>query len=105
MRIYISGKITGDENYKQKFAEAEKILEEQGHEVINPARVAEALPELTYQQYLDIDYLLIEYCDAIYMLEDWIESKGARAEYGLAIRLHKEIFDERELADESDDRK
>ena len=30
MKIYISGPITGCEGYEKKFAEAEKVLKEQG---------------------------------------------------------------------------
>ena len=37
MKIYIAGKITGDSGYRSKFAEAQKILEERGYEVENPA--------------------------------------------------------------------
>lgn len=36
MKIYISGKITGDKRYKAKFREAEKKLTAAGHIVLNP---------------------------------------------------------------------
>lgn len=35
MKIYISGKITGDKHYKAKFREAEKKLTAAGHIVLN----------------------------------------------------------------------
>jgi hypothetical protein len=38
MKLYISGKITGDENYQEKFAEAERRLVDAGYEVVNPAK-------------------------------------------------------------------
>lgn len=38
MKIYISGKITGDRRYKAKFREVEKKLAAAGHIVLNPAR-------------------------------------------------------------------
>lgn len=37
MKVYISGKITGDADYKQKFKTAQNILESAGFEVFNPA--------------------------------------------------------------------
>lgn len=38
MKIYISGKITGDRRYKAKFREVEKKLAKAGHIVLNPRR-------------------------------------------------------------------
>lgn len=38
MKVYLAGKITGDPNYREKFAEAAKKLEERaGVTVISPA--------------------------------------------------------------------
>lgn len=50
--IYISGAITGDPNYKAKFAAVETKLSEMGFEPINPART-DLGPEATYKDYLD----------------------------------------------------
>lgn len=36
MKVYIAGKITGNENYKAEFAEAEKKLRTLGHIPLNP---------------------------------------------------------------------
>lgn len=38
MKIYISGKITGDRRYKAKFREVEKKLAAAGHIVLNHVR-------------------------------------------------------------------
>jgi hypothetical protein len=81
MLIYISGAISNDPDYKRKFADAEKILTKKGHDVINPAFVASALPHLEHEQYLHIDKALIGICDAVYFLKDCGLSKGAREEY------------------------
>ena len=43
MKIYISGKIAGDPNYKGKFARAAAQLERLGATVINPATAPEGL--------------------------------------------------------------
>ena len=43
MKIYISGKIAGDPDYKEKFARAAAQLERLGATVINPATAPEGL--------------------------------------------------------------
>ena len=44
MKVYLAGKITGDPNYREKFAAAAKKLEERaGVTVISPAVTPEGL--------------------------------------------------------------
>mgnify|MGYP004711919003 CR=1 FL=1 len=50
MKIYISGKIAGDPNYKGKFARAAAQLERLGATVINPATAPEGLAKLDYMR-------------------------------------------------------
>lgn len=95
MRIYISGAITNDDNYKQKFDNAEKNLINQGYKVINPSSLDTVLPSgLTYEEYMKIDFCLLDMCDAIYMLKGWENSCGANREYGYA--LAKDMIIEKE---------
>lgn len=89
MLVYISGKITGNENYKDDFRKAELWLKLNDYTPINPAKLDEALPKLTYQQFMAIDYKLIELCDAIFMLDGWQKSKSACAELSYAKSLGK----------------
>ena len=49
MKIYISGKITGDRRYKAKFREVEKKLAAAGHIVLNPATAHVVLFMQDYQ--------------------------------------------------------
>ena len=86
MLIYISGAISSDPYYKRKFADAEKVLTKKGHDVINPAYIATALPKMEHEQYLHIDKALIDICDAVYFLKDWGSSDGAREEYIYVIK-------------------
>jgi hypothetical protein len=77
MKVYISGKITGDPDHKRKFDEAEEKLREMGHVVLNPT----ILPDgLEYDNYMDIDMAMVRACDVVALLPDWEESAGARAE-------------------------
>lgn len=82
-RVYISGAITGVENYQEIFSEAEKKLENLGFEVINPARIG--IEGLTWEEYMEIDLVLMKNCGYMYQLPGWRESRGALVEYGYAL--------------------
>jgi len=85
MRIYVSGAISGVENYKDAFDKAEEQLKADGHVVINPTKVEQILINATYEEYMSIDMFLLSMCDAIYMLPGWQQSRGANREYGYAL--------------------
>ena len=86
MKVYISGAITGVEDHMDAFMRAEKMLIEQGHEVINPAKVGKMLPESTkHEEYMLVSYALMELCEAVYFLSGWQQSKGCNQEYGFAV--------------------
>lgn len=83
--IYISGKITGTDDYLQRFERAEKHLNTMNiTDVINPAKVNSYLPELSYNQYIKMSLCMLEMCDTIYMLKDWENSVGAKLEWEFA---------------------
>lgn len=92
MKVYISGKITGDADYKKKFQNAENFLEAVGFEVFNPAKVPDEGKPWAWYMKRDIKELMD--CDAILLLKDWKESKGARLEYYIAQQLGMKIFRE-----------
>ncbi len=86
MKIYISGAISGTDDYMERFAKAEKELTEKGYSVVNPAKVNAQLPEDTsYEQYMKMCFCMLDMCIAIYMLNGWEESCGANREYGYAM--------------------
>ncbi len=86
MRIYISGGITGVENYKEKFAEAEEKLKAEYPEadIVNPAKLSEIYQNGNCEDYIDICLYLLAKCDSIYMLQGWEDSKGASIEHTYA---------------------
>lgn len=90
--IYISGKITGTDDYIARFAAAEEKLTKAGYKVVNPARTNATLPDLDWKQYMDVCIVLIDFCDSIYMLSDWEESKGAKIEHKIAEKKKKFII-------------
>lgn len=64
-RIYISGAITGTDDFMERFAKAQKDLEEQGYSVVNPAAVNSMLPEDTrYEEYMSMSFLMLDMCDS-----------------------------------------
>ena len=75
MRIYISGPITNALDYKEKFARAEQNLKSEypNAEIINPT-VLDKLP-LEYDEYMKLDLMLLDMCDAIYMMNGGINQK------------------------------
>lgn len=91
MTVYISGKITGDSNYRDKFALVERNLIKKGYDVVNPCHLGE-YDFFSYEQYMHVDFALIDVCDAIYMLKDWTGSSGARREKEYAEKLGKKIM-------------
>jgi len=89
MIIYIAGKITGDPNYKVKFDKAAKRLSAKGDIVLNPS----ILPlGLDYDDYMHIDFAMIDVADTVYFLKDYKDSPGAMKEWHYAIWIKKEMM-------------
>ena len=94
MTVYISGKITGDKNYKAKFRRAEEKILENGDEAVNPAKVT-LNKDATWADYMKYDLHALLVSDAIYMLKGWRFSKGARLERYVAKKLKLKIIYEK----------
>lgn len=95
MRIYLSGAISGTNDYMERFAKVEKMVREEypKAEVLNPAKVNSNLPkDFTHKEYMEISFLEIDFCDAVYLMEGWQNSKGACMEYGYALGKDKIIL-------------
>lgn len=89
---YISGAITGTTDYIARFAEAERRLTAAGYKVINPAKTSRSLEgALCYEDIMDVDLVLLQKADMVYMLRGWEKSRGANREYGYALGSGKEI--------------
>ena len=109
MKVYISGKIGEEVLSKathQKFAKAEELLKARGFETFNPTtsglgRHAESIAKIEgttfYEEIMMLDLHQLKDCDAIYMLADFLDSPGAKAEHALAIAFKKKVYYANEL--------
>ena len=87
---YISGPITGVEDYWERFADAENTLAGNSLIPINPAG---AFPEgLPYEWYMNIDLRIVDQCDAICFLDGYANSNGAGREAKRADRNRNEYW-------------
>ena len=88
-RMYISGPITGRDDFKERFAEAADIVRNAGYKPVNPTTmfgwfqfVFEKFP---YRLQVLIDCLVLAFtCDAIYLMADYKSSHGATLEKAVA---------------------
>lgn len=94
MKIYISGKITGlpIEEAKAKFADAATQMEDAGYTAYDPMHHVQYDPTWTWEMYMKADIALLCLCDAIYMLDNWQDSTGAKIEHDLAKSLNMTII-------------
>lgn len=99
MKIYISGPITGNPDYKKQFAEAAAKLRSKGHQVFDPTVWNREGLELDYEEYLILDFAMVDVADAIFMLPGWQNSKGAQREYWRAKEKEKIILTDYKLKD------
>lgn len=75
MKIYISGKITGDRRYKAKFREVEKKLAAAGHIVLNPATAPEGLRPVDYMR---LCFAMMEAADVVLFMQDYDKRTAPR---------------------------
>lgn len=94
MKIYIAGKIAGEDGYKEKFHNAALEVAEMGHEPVNPCDLHEtcALTHLAWEDWMVCDIHAMIDCGGVYALRDWKQSPGATVEVELAIKLKKTII-------------
>lgn len=89
-KIYIAGKITGDPNYKDKFANMEsELLKMPGTVIINPAKLPQGL---TPADYARICFAMIDSSDIVVFALDYKESSGALLEMQYCKYVGKKVL-------------
>lgn len=92
-KIYISGAISHldlDER-RDAFAEAETLLNAKGYEVFNPFKNGVS-QEAHWRKHMRVDLAALPLCDAIYLLDGWETSKGAKLEFDVASTCGLKIY-------------
>lgn len=93
MKIYITGKVTGEPiaQCTMKFGNAQQQIEALGHEAINPLQVVNNW-NATWQDAMKLCIKALMDADAIYLLSCSNNSKGAAVEMQLAKHLKIPMF-------------
>ena len=86
-RIFISGKISEDCNYIEKFERKQEELRKKGYLVFNPATIIN--PFMEYDEQMKQCFELIDLSDRVYFLSDYRTSKGSMMEYEYAKNKNK----------------
>ncbi|EAB2832866.1 DUF4406 domain-containing protein [Salmonella enterica subsp. enterica] len=90
MKVYIAGPMSGLPNFnRDRFNEIAGLVVESGNIPLNPAILPDGLPE---RDYMAIGIAMLQCVDAIYLIEGWEKSAGARAEKALADKLNIPII-------------
>lgn len=83
--IYLSGAISGNPDYRKEFGIAEKELVKRGFAVVNPAHRDGCD---TWEEYMRADIAdLVTKCDAVAIVNDITNSRGALLEITIAREL------------------
>lgn len=103
--VYISGPMTGlaDFNFPA-FDAAALALRSQGYTVTNPAELSREVQRACgdrdpqREDFMRADIRALTRCDAIYLLQGWKKSEGARLEYEVANSIGLKVFGQEEAA-------
>ena len=102
MKVYISGKMTGlsEEKIWDNFRKVETFLVKHGvhdnkkfESIMNPA-VTYAMQKFnafSYEDWLHIDFAMLDACDAVALLPNWKDSMGAKREIAYAYKHGKHV--------------
>lgn len=93
MKVYISGKITGLplSEAEERFKDAEELISALNLTPVNPLK--NGLPRhSSWEEHMAKDIELLKQCEAIFMLDNWTDSRGAKIEYDFAIGAGKDVI-------------
>ena len=92
MKIYIAGAISNNPDYEKQFEQAERMLLEEGHAVLNPVKNW----GFDYKDYIDMGLCELMRCEAIYLLDGWEKSPGAQLELHYAKLAGLQVYEQHE---------
>ena len=91
MKIYLAGKISGNPNYKQDFAEAKKVVAKMGQDcsILSPAILPEGMSKADYMR---ICFAMVDSANCVVLLPNATESDGAMLEKNYAEYIGKFVL-------------
>jgi len=93
-KIYICGKVTGDQFYYVNFMNEANRLYSLGYEPINPAAAIPSTEPWHKAMKTAIRMMLL--CDGISLLPNWKKSKGSKIEVRIAKEVGIEVRDSKD---------
>ncbi len=98
-RIYLAGAITNVDplTAAENFRRAERFVEGQGHEPLNPLTLVCQKEGRDYFEYLCDAMQIMSTADAVYMIAGWRDSFGAQIEHFVAGLKGMDVFYENSL--------
>jgi hypothetical protein len=93
MKVYICGKITNLPGYlaQHYFSKVEEMLSAEGFTPLNPMKLPHNHAK-SWQAYMRECIAALVQCDAIYLMGNWRDSKGAILEYHIAMQLGLQVL-------------
>lgn len=92
-KIYIAGPVTGMPQLNHHaFVDAASALHELGFEAVNPHTLCRHVHPDDWHTALKICLHNIVWCNGIYMLQGWQNSRGATLERSVAMQLNIPVF-------------
>jgi hypothetical protein len=93
-RIYIAGKVTGTpiEETTNKFKSWKQAIESMGFEAVNPLEVVNNW-NTPWEQAMRMCVAALVGCDAVFLLPDWMDSRGALIEQRIAQEMGIPTFE------------
>jgi len=97
--LYLSGGISGVQDYKSKFSRAHALASGCGFAVISPVLIGKLVNykmrkkgQPQWADYMRACIAVLSFCDTIAMLPGWEKSKGARIERRIALDLGLDVI-------------
>lgn len=98
IKVYISGRISGlpMDEVTAKFAQAEAEVKAKGATPVNPLNIHTGKGNPEWADHMKADIKAMMDCDALYVLTDWQQSRGAKIEVQLALSLGMQVMYQKE---------
>ena len=92
-KIYIAGKVTGlpQQEVISKFAKAQKEIEDLGCQAVNPIEEVGDF-NTPWNTAMKICIISLLDCDAVYLINDWWDSTGAKLEVQISEKMDVKIL-------------